>query len=385
MTKKITFLINSLEAGGSERVVSLLANFLVKKYPVEIIVLEEGQFYRLDPAVKVTRLSCGPAKGWVQTLLLPILALKLKRYLRRYKISTLQSHLYRANFVNIMAKLFGSPHTAQIVNAGTISRYVGAGRKGKVNLFLISRLYPRADLVVWKSRGMEQDARRWIDPFPPSKVIYNPYDVELIQKLAREEVTEFEFNPSKRYLISVGRLIKLKRHRDQILALTQLPEEVELILIGRGEEEPHLRSLSHQLGVAHRVHFLGVQANPFKFIARSHLLIHTSESEGFPNVVVEGLICGVPAVVADCWSGPREILAPSTSPTSLLPPDGELELGEYGLLFPVGAVSKLVEGVNLLFSNPSLYHHYRQKGKERGEQFSIERIGRIYEKVLTDL
>ena len=60
-------------------------------------------------------------------------------------------------------------------------------------------------------------------------VIYNPYDINRVLKEAKEEPNNFIFQVNKRYLVTVGRLISLKRFQDVIKALRSLPDDVELI------------------------------------------------------------------------------------------------------------------------------------------------------------
>src|SRR5690606_38991147 len=80
------------------------------------------------------------------------------------------------------------------------------------------------------------------------------------------------------------------------------------------------------------VFLLGFKKNPFPYLTQSEVFILSSLYEGFPNVLVEAMQCGLPVISSDCFSGPREILNPSTDiPT----PTKELTYAEYGILTKV--------------------------------------------------
>ena len=369
--QKITFLINSLSSGGAEKVLATIANSLVNDYYVEIIFLEKNEFYKLDKRVKKTYLSNfnGNENGIKKLFYLPILAWKLKKYIQKNNIKLIQSHVYRANYINVLAKILGAKHKTQIVNAGRVSRYKEQGLLGKLNLFLIKYLYSRADLIILKSLGMQDDMQKLFHFTNKQIVINNPYDIEKIEKLSFEKVEDFNFDKDKKYLISVGRLISLKRNTDLIKALSKLDKSVEAIFLGDGNEKESLKNLAKKLRIEQRVHFLGQVDNPYKYLKNSDIFVSCSESEGFPNVLVESMICEIPVISSDCVSGPREILAPE-------------ENNQYGFLFDVGDINQMVNDIGLLLVNKSLQKELIKKAKKRACDFSLDKILNKYKKVL---
>ena len=80
----------------------------------------------------------------------------------------------------------------------------------------------------------------------------------------------------------------------------------------------------------------------------------SSDFEGFGNVIVEALACGVPVVSTDCRSGPSEIL----------------EHGRYGRLVPVGDASALAQA--MLDSLDAT--HDKEALKRRALDFSPARV-----------
>ena len=385
MINNIIFLINSLSSGGAEKVLSVIVNELVNQgYKVEIIFLEKNEFYKLDNRVKKTYLSDfnGDESSIKKLLYIPVLAWRLKRYIKQNNISLIQSHIFRANYVNVLAKLFGSNHIVQVVTAGRISRYKELGFNGKINIWLIKYLYSKADLIISKAQGMQEDMQKLFNFNNKQIVINNPYDIKKIVALSKEDITDFVFDKNKRYLVSVGRLIPLKRNNELINSLQYLANNIEVLFIGDGNQKDYLIDLTKQLNLEKRVHFLGQVDNPYKYMVKSDSFVSCSESEGFPNVLVEAIICGVPVVSSDCVSGPREILAPDTDINKQLKKGENIELAKYGVLYPVGDVENLTKAIKLLVKNKNLKEKYSQFGLKRANDFSVEKIIEKYKKVL---
>lgn len=94
------------------------------------------------------------------------------------------------------------------------------------------------------------------------------------------------------WLLSVGRLMKSKRH--DLAIRMAIKEGKELRIIGEGPERKHLEALAVELGA--RVHFLGglTHAQLRDEYRKAAYLIHTSETGSLDKVVLEALACGLP-------------------------------------------------------------------------------------------
>ena len=153
--KKIVFLINSLESGGAERVVSNLLNNLVDKNDCYLILIHDYKFYNIDSRVKIITLNeSKELSGITKLLRLPILAYKLSKIIKKYEFDRIVSFLTRSNYINVLSNIF-IKHKTIINERAMPSLQYQYGLNGKINRFLIKTLYPKSDLCLWKYDGFE--------------------------------------------------------------------------------------------------------------------------------------------------------------------------------------------------------------------------------------
>jgi N-acetylgalactosamine-N,N'-diacetylbacillosaminyl-diphospho-undecaprenol 4-alpha-N-acetylgalactosaminyltransferase len=382
--KQVTLFINSLTSGGAERVLSVIIHGLTQEgIKVNLLCIENDNAYTLPNEVQVTHLSnlSKDDNALKKILYLPIVALRLKKYVKANNIPLVQSHIYRANFSNILAKLFGAGHQAQVVEVTSINNLRQGSFAKKINFQLVKLLYKHADLVIFKAKKMKEE---FLKNFPNTqhyKVINNPYDIEKIQTLAKKHgFQHFSFDTKKQYLITVGRLSAEKRHITLINVLKKLKASTELIIIGEGIERVRLEQQAKESGLSSRVHFLGKQSNPFQYVQKADIFILSSEGEGFPNVIVESMICGTPVISTDCISGPREILSPKSDINHQL--KSHIELAPNGILYPVDDEKALLEAINFLTKNQRQQNIYQKNGLLKSQEYSLENIIQQYKEVL---
>ena len=114
-------------------------------------------------------------------------------------------------------------------------------------------------------------------------------------------------------LACVGALIERKGQAIAIRALREVPGAL-LVLIGKGEDEAHLRSLAVSEGVADRVFFAGSIDHDLMplILSAADVMVLPTANEGLANVWVEALACGTPVVTCDV-GGARELIASDTA------------------------------------------------------------------------
>jgi N-acetylgalactosamine-N,N'-diacetylbacillosaminyl-diphospho-undecaprenol 4-alpha-N-acetylgalactosaminyltransferase len=370
--KKVLILCASMQIGGAERVISLLLKELSseKKTKVHFMMMEDGIEYDLPVGICPIILSKSKKSGLRKLLELPFVAWSLRQYIKSNSIDTVMSFLYRPNYINVLSKIFGSKHKSIINIRSTTSRYNNEGMIGKVNLFLVRNLFNKADVIISNSHGVDMDLKFIMNITTNTEVIYNPIDIGYInsKKNICEDI-EFYFRKDKKYIISVGRLIPLKRNIDLIKAFFELQKNdfsLELIFLGDGILKNDLINQCMELNIKEKVHFLGNVKNPFYYLNRSDLFVLNSEIEGFPNVLVEAMACGLPVISSDCKSGPSEIL----------------EDEKYGFLYTVGDIDELIQKMKYILYHDIDRMQIKKNNLQRIEDFSIDKILNKFKNIL---
>ncbi len=383
MKKEVTLFINSLTSGGAERILAIVANELVaQNIKVNLLCIENDNVYKLPKEVKITYLSnlSKHDSNLKKFLYLPLLAIRLKRYIKKNNTPLIQSHIYRANFTNLLAKLFGAKHQVQVVEVTSIGNLKDGGFAKKINFYLIKFLYRYANKVIFIAQRMREEFLKNFPYVNDYTVINNPHNITKIEQLSQEKIENFTFKKYRKYLITVGRLSSEKRLYSVINTLKELDKDVELLIIGDGVEEQNLKAYTKEQGLLPRVHFLGRVENPFNYITASDIFILASEGEGFPNVIIESMVCGTPVISTDCLSGPREILAPTSDIDFQLKED--IEVAQYGILYPIDDKNSLREAINLLLNDSELYSIYQENGQKEAQRYSVKNIINQYKEAL---
>ncbi len=100
------------------------------------------------------------------------------------------------------------------------------------------------------------------------------------------------------YLVTWSRLTYKNAIDDIICSLSYLPENISLIVIGKGEEGPKLQKLVDSLNLTERVKFLGfIPHNEIPdYLSVCDIFIRPSRSEGFGNSFIEAMAAKLPVI-----------------------------------------------------------------------------------------
>ena len=170
----------------------------------------------------------------------------------------------------------------------------------------------RADGVIAVAEALKNDLVRLGAPAEKIRVLRNGVDLSMFRPADRD-AARAALGVSGTVLASVGSLIPRKGHDIAIGALAQLPEAT-LIIAGEGPALGALKAQAENLGVAARVRFTGQLRHEalIDVYNAADALILASTREGWPNVLLEAMACGTPAVAADA-GGAREVIRESAA------------------------------------------------------------------------
>lgn len=374
--KNLMLMVPLLDQGGLERICALTARLLNDRCNLCLVVFSTRNMLYDVSGVELLDLHLGSRPGKFGKIINVFRRVRaVKKIKREREIQVTYSFGPTANLVNVLSRVKDKIWVG-------IRGYGALADKGSMKLF-----YRRADKVICCSKVMADDIEKQFKG-GKSVCLYNPCDITQIERLCREPIAE-QFTPffekGKQIIVSMSREDDVKGFWHLIKAFSLIHKELpdtRLMIIGEGTFKEY-KKLAADLGIEAEVLFTGVQSNPFNLLKEASLYILTSNTEGFPNALVEAMATGVPALSVNCKTGPAEILVEEYHKAEN---QQEVYEGEYGMLLPVLKPEKNLQvdevedeetviaqiAVKVL-TNQEKQKEMSQKAKKRSEMFSLER------------
>lgn len=336
----VYLLIATLRSGGSERICSTLATLLAEAGARVILtvgnLLGERYAASLPESVQVNDLNVSKPRYSF---------FKLYKFILEEKPSVV--FVFSEEFIPhllFIRMLTGFPEKIISRNRSIFSekRKISAARRDVWTNYIRNPMtmlsFKYVDMVIHQSRAMEKD---FLENCPGlagrTVVINNPVSPQVEIFAKKNDISVFRSRES--YILCVARLSKVKAIHYAIDAFSKIHKRLPgftLKIIGEGPLEETLRQQATILGIADKVEFLGYKDNVEKYYYNAQSTILTSLHEGFPNALVESIVCGTPVISFDSPSGPAELL----------------ENGRWGRLIAVGDTDALGNAILESLTNP---------------------------------
>ncbi len=315
--KKICVVTKSMFAGGAERVIAQLVNYLAEQNIACSIVTmdQEKVLYELHKDVTLTAIGKKSNN-------------KIADRIKRYGILRKMMKKEKPDIILSMPEDTGIYVLAAMLGTGipvVVSERNNPWVMPDVKITRILRkwMYPFAKGIIFQTEMAKSFFPKRIQK--KGIVLPNPVDAS--------RIPEAYCGERDKRIAAVGRLSSQKNFPMLIQAFAKFSKEhsdYRLVIYGDGSQRETLEKLIVQLGLADRVELPGRNQQVLEEIRKAAMFVLSSDYEGMPNVLIEAMCMGMPVISTDCPSGgPRQLI----------------ENGVNGLLVPVGDADSMCQAM----------------------------------------
>lgn len=309
---KISFLINSLDMGGAEKVLLTYVQALSRLGLYDISVITNKPSTSKIQAKMEEYAKCSSI-------------FSLYEYKNKSPIAKAYKSIKRRIMLHLLLK-----KTDIIVDFldCDFDRYITSFNQKKITYLhssfqhLIRRKKNIAerckiyDAIITICQDMHAEIHnfspQWLDK---THVIYNPFNFEELENSSIDYslLTELSLNIlNSEYILTVCRLDEDTKDIATLLEAYYLARQhgcnQNLVIIGDGPDKANLELKAVKLNLDKHVFFMGESENPYVWMRHAKKFVLSSKGEGFGLVIVEALYLNGNVISSDCYIGPSEIL-----------------------------------------------------------------------------
>ncbi|MFS0668960.1 glycosyltransferase [Peribacillus frigoritolerans] len=344
--KKLIFIGHLPGFGGAEKAMTMVANAMaIKNYSVYLISIGKSRVvYNQDENVNYINI---PDINGNKLLIIMNRFLQLKKLFKLLKPDLVIGFWLQASLIStILSKFQGFKVIYSERGDPGDSEYNG--------LLGIARkmIFPFVDGFVFQSSGAQKFFSKQVKR--KSTVIHNPVYIKY------DEVPNIK--NKRKVIVNVGRLHPQKNQLCLIDAFSKIEKEFDdyrLEIYGEGELKEILQSKIKKSNLEKKVFLMGTTKNITEIIVDSSMFVLSSDYEGMPNALMEGMALGLPCISTNCPpGGPREII----------------NNGVNGLLCTVGDSEEMAICMKKILTDNELAHRISINAKEIGLTHSAPSI-----------
>jgi glycosyltransferase involved in cell wall biosynthesis len=292
--KKILFVIPSLSGGGAEKVFSIIANNLSQEqFDIHFVVLTNKNLVYPLKLKQIYLYEYSRVLFAIPTLI---------RLIKKIRPEILFTTLTYQNVLISIFSLF-YPKVKLVCRESTLPSLNNKKNSIPILYNLLVRLtYRKFTRIICQSRDMYSDMiKNFGIGSSKMEIIQNPVESDI-------RVLSNQINTVP-VLITVA-MLRPEKGIDRILnCLATFDHPFEYWIIGSGSEEGKIRAIiANNKKLAESVRLMGFVNDVPQYLSKANIYLQGSYYEGFPNVLLEAGVHGLPVVAFDCPGGTKEII-----------------------------------------------------------------------------
>ena len=352
MKKKIIFYIPSIEGGGVEKNLFLLAKHLPNQIG-KIYIITANKKNNVSRNVKYI---CPNSNFWNKKSRMIKNLICIYLLIKNFWSSKAIILSFQSNLTSIMiAKVLGFRVLIRLNTS--LKKYFDNILKRMILKFF----YSLSDIIIVNSKFFQKELNQ-INL--KSHLIYN---LNIYEK--KRKKLDFFKNFKGLKILNIGRLTDQKDQLTLVRSLNILKEKninYRCCIIGRGIFKDTLIDEIKKLELKKNIKLVGYKNRAEQYIWQSDIFVLSSKFEGLPNVLIESQKYGVPIISSNCPTGPNEILMN----------------GSLGELFPVGNYAMLANKLFNFSQNKKILKLKSSKAKKYLNRFDPIINSKKYSKLI---
>jgi glycosyltransferase involved in cell wall biosynthesis len=347
-SSRILYLIGQLGSGGSERQLYwLLERMDRSRFQTAVFV---WNFRQDDTYVARIKALGVPLDGFSSRTSAVGKMKTFRKIVSHLRPEIIHSYSFHTNFAAASAAM-----GTKVIAIGSVrSDFLPAKKGCGLLLGKLSARWPRSQ--IFNSFAAAENARC-------QPALFSPGQLFVVRNGVNLQAYRMSLLPTQGRvcIVGVGSLFPVKRWDRLLLAGLELKNrgyDALIRIAGDGPLRSSLQRQAEDLGLADRVKFLGEVDDIPKFLSDATFLVHTSESEGCPNVIMEAQACG------------RAVVAMDAGDISKLVDDGKT-----GFVVQGGDDATLINRMASLIVDYNLCRSMGEAGRVKAErEFGLDRL-----------
>lgn len=358
---RVLRVINSLKIGGAERSIEVnIPLHIANGIDMELLLLDGQDSFFLRELQNQNVII--HSFGRNNSIYNPFLIFKIIKVINNYDI--IHGHLFPTFYWIALAKWISLSKVKLIFTEhSTHNRRRNNWFFRKIDKFI----YKQYDAIITISDAANESFLSCFGNSIYPTIIYNGVDLLRVRNEAMETNTALldeylGFN----IILQIAGFRPEKDQDTLIKALTFLPQDFHLVLVGDGERRTICEDLAKKLEVFDRITFLGLQNNIGSIITKADIVVMSSHWEGFGRAAIESMALGKP-VIASNVPGLSKVVEGA------------------GLLFEVGDFKELSELILQVIRDREYYELLSKKCLIRSEMYNVKTMIDKYESVYLEV